>query len=39
MEEAPSTIGVSLATAVRDWRYAKAWLHERLSTTDPMGNR
>lgn len=27
LEEAAETIGVSLSTADRDWKYARAWLH------------
>ena len=31
LEEAASTLGVSLPTAKRDWRFARAWLARRLS--------
>jgi RNA polymerase sigma factor (TIGR02999 family) len=30
MEEAAETLGISLATAKRDWAFAKAWLHRAL---------
>jgi len=33
--EAAETLGVSLATANRDWRYAKAWLGARLAGRGP----
>ncbi len=28
--EAAEVLGISKATADRDWAYARAWLHERL---------
>lgn len=31
MEEAAAALGVSIGTVERDWRYAKVWLHDRLS--------
>ncbi len=31
MEEAASAVGVSVGTVERDWRYVKAWMHDRLS--------
>jgi RNA polymerase sigma factor (TIGR02999 family) len=33
MEEAAETLDISLATAKRDWAFAKAWLYRRLGTT------
>lgn len=30
LEEAAGTLGISPATADRDWAYARAWLHDRL---------
>lgn len=33
LEHAAEVMGVSLATAKRDWAFAKAWLHERLSNS------
>jgi RNA polymerase sigma factor (TIGR02999 family) len=32
VEEAAAVLGVSRATADRHWTYARAWLHDRLST-------
>jgi RNA polymerase sigma factor (TIGR02999 family) len=31
MEQAASALGVSIATAQRDWLYARAWLHRALA--------
>ncbi len=31
--EAANTLGISTATAERDWRYARAWLHRQVTTT------
>ena len=31
LQEAADTLGMSLATANRDWRFARAWLFNRLS--------
>jgi RNA polymerase sigma factor (TIGR02999 family) len=31
MEEAAATLGVSVATAHRDWNYARAWLHQEIA--------
>ena len=31
MRQASFVLGISLATAERDWVYAKAWLHERVT--------
>jgi RNA polymerase sigma factor (TIGR02999 family) len=28
IEEAAETLGISLSTAVRDWRFAKAWIYD-----------
>jgi RNA polymerase sigma factor (TIGR02999 family) len=33
-EEAASALGVSLATANRQWRLARAWLHQRIASRD-----
>lgn len=30
-EEAASVLGIAIATAHRDWAYARAWLHEQIS--------
>ena len=30
MEQAAETLGISLATAHRDWNYARAWLHRSI---------
>jgi RNA polymerase sigma factor (TIGR02999 family) len=37
MEQAAETLGISLATAHRDWNYARAWLHQAImgSATPP----
>lgn len=35
-EQAARAVGVSLATAERDWRFARAWLHQEL-TRDRTG--
>lgn len=37
LEQAAESLGVSLATANRDWRYAKAWLREELDRTATPG--
>lgn len=34
VEEAASVLGISRATADRRWAYARAWLHDRLSSPD-----
>ena len=34
-EEAAAALGVSTATAARDWTYARAWLFRRLRTNAP----
>jgi RNA polymerase sigma factor (TIGR02999 family) len=31
MEQTAETLGISLATAHRDWNYARAWLHQEIS--------
>jgi DNA-directed RNA polymerase specialized sigma24 family protein len=31
--EIADVLGVSLSTVERDWRFARAWLHERISRT------
>ena len=36
--EAADVLGVSEATVERDWAYAKAWLHRRLTKPDWSGN-
>jgi RNA polymerase sigma factor (TIGR02999 family) len=36
LEEAASVLGISPATADRDWRYARAWLFARLSEPPPV---
>ncbi len=33
-EDAAEVLGVSLATAKRDWAYARAWLHQAISAAD-----
>jgi RNA polymerase sigma factor (TIGR02999 family) len=33
--EAARTLGISTATAERDWRYARAWLHQRVTSGAP----
>lgn len=35
MEQAADAIGVSVATAQRDWVYAKAWLHREIAGDGP----
>jgi len=35
MEEAASALGVTDRTARRDWRYARAWLFDRLKVSGP----
>lgn len=34
LEEAASVLGVSLAKANRQWRLARAWLQQRVASTD-----
>jgi DNA-directed RNA polymerase specialized sigma24 family protein len=36
-EEAAHALGVSLATANREWAHAKAWLFRRLRPERPAG--
>jgi len=31
LDEAAATLGISRATAARDWQVAKAWLHRELT--------
>jgi RNA polymerase sigma factor (TIGR02999 family) len=31
MEQVAETLGISLATAHRDWNYARAWLHQSIA--------
>jgi RNA polymerase sigma factor (sigma-70 family) len=33
MEEAAETLGISLATAERDLKFARSWLHRELTAT------
>lgn len=35
MDESAAALEVSLGTVERDWRYAKVWLHDRLSEQPP----
>jgi hypothetical protein len=35
MEQAAATLGVSIATAQRDWIYARAWLHREIAGETP----
>jgi RNA polymerase sigma factor (TIGR02999 family) len=35
LEEAASCLGVSLSTADRSWRYARAWLYDAMNANDP----
>ena len=37
LEEAADTLSVSLPTAKRDWRFARAWMASRLSSDAPPG--
>jgi RNA polymerase sigma-70 factor, ECF subfamily len=34
LEEAARAVGVSRATAARDWKVAKAWLHREMTRTN-----
>jgi RNA polymerase sigma factor (TIGR02999 family) len=38
LEEAAATLAISLPTANRDWRFARAWLAQRLGTGRPPKN-
>ena len=38
LEESADALSVSLSTANRDWRFARAWLFRRLSTSSPATN-
>lgn len=35
MEQAAAAIGISVATAQRDWTYARAWLHREMNSESP----
>ena len=35
MKQASVVLTISLATAERDWAYAKAWLHQKVSHDEP----
>jgi RNA polymerase sigma factor (sigma-70 family) len=35
MEQAAEVLGISVATAHRDWNYARAWLHRAIAGNDP----
>jgi RNA polymerase sigma factor (TIGR02999 family) len=37
MEEAARMLGVTQRTAERDWRFARAWLRDRLEPEEPQG--
>lgn len=39
VEETACCLGISTATVVRDWRYARAWLHRQISPTIEDPNR
>jgi RNA polymerase sigma factor (TIGR02999 family) len=36
LEQAASALGVSVATAQRDWTYARAWLHREIAAEEPF---
>jgi RNA polymerase sigma factor (TIGR02999 family) len=36
LEESAGLLGISVATAERDWQAARAWLHARLSRKEPL---
>jgi RNA polymerase sigma factor (TIGR02999 family) len=38
LEQAASCLGVSLSTADRAWRYARAWLYAAMAGADPADN-
>lgn len=38
LEEVAETLGISLATAKRDWRMAKAWLYREIMQSEPKGD-
>ena len=33
-EETAEALGIARVTAVRDWEFARAWLHRRISAKD-----
>jgi DNA-directed RNA polymerase specialized sigma24 family protein len=35
LEEAAACLGISLSTADRAWRYARAWLYTAMADNDP----
>ena len=35
MEQAAEALGISEATAYRDWTYARAWLHREIAGESP----
>jgi RNA polymerase sigma factor (TIGR02999 family) len=35
IEEAAQALGISVTTANRYWRYARAWLHQEITSLDP----
>jgi RNA polymerase sigma factor (TIGR02999 family) len=39
LEEAAELLGISRATAVRHWAYARAWLYDAVSTGEERGGR
>jgi RNA polymerase sigma factor (TIGR02999 family) len=38
IEQAAELLGVSVPTAKRDWRYARAWLYREMTGTSPEGD-
>ncbi|HJS75315.1 MAG TPA: ECF-type sigma factor, partial [Vicinamibacteria bacterium] len=38
-DEAAAALGISVATAKRDWAMAKAWLYRHISTSADPGSR
>ena len=36
-EQAAAAMELSLSTVAREWRFARAWLHQRLSRGDDQG--
>jgi RNA polymerase sigma factor (TIGR02999 family) len=39
MEQAAEALGISPATAHRDWNYARAWLHRSIAGIPPAGEK
>jgi RNA polymerase sigma factor (TIGR02999 family) len=35
IEESAQALGISMTTANRYWRYARAWLHQEITSSDP----